>query len=97
MNPKNLAETITSLAVAHPSVTSCGVDVANETAADISSLIDDVAARATQAGVTLKGVRAGGDIFAKLGCPQGYLNAFMQNGVPVVVVSEFGKVEFVFG
>jgi hypothetical protein len=96
MKVTDLAGTIASLPVAHGRGTSCGVDVTGETEADIRALIDDVAARAASAGVTLKGVRAGGDVFAKLGGAQGYLNAFMQKGVPVVIVPEFGKIEFVF-
>ena len=95
----DLGELIAKLAAARRGGTSCGVDVTSEAASDIEALIDKVKVLAASAGITLKGVRAGADVFAKLGGAQGaqgYLNAFMRNGVPVVIVPEFGKVEFVF-
>lgn len=91
MKLTDFAETIASVAN-YPTGTSCGIDVTDHAGKDVQDLIDDVIQRT---GSKLKGVRVGGDVFAKLS--NGSHGFYMKGSVPIMLVPDFGKVEFVFG
>jgi hypothetical protein len=76
--------------------TTFGVDGADLSAEQIFSIIDKAKNLAQNGAVTLRGVRVGGDILAKLGGAHEYINAQLHKEIPIVAVSEFGKVELVF-
>jgi len=76
------------------------MDVSDQTASDIQSLIDEVVTLSKQNGARLRGVRVGGDVLRKLGGPTVFPNArYAADGATFIVevASEVGSVEFAFG
>ncbi len=64
---------------------------------EIEQLIAESVSQARTAAVTLKGVRAGGDIFVRLGGANSvFFNARQQFGIWIVQGDKVGFLEFVF-
>ncbi|RXD01747.1 hypothetical protein EQZ23_19205 [Sphingomonas sp. UV9] len=72
-------------------------DLDNLTDEELRALIGNVAAFANTAGVTLKGVQAGGDLYMRLGGTNTiYTNARSEAGVFVVQTNSIGELVFLF-
>lgn len=74
-----------------------GFDATDVRSDDIKALVDQAKAHLGNNGWRLKGVRVGGDVFARLGgADLGWLNAQFRDQVPIVAFDVSGRVEFVF-
>lgn len=72
-------------------------DLDNLTDEELRALISNVAGFANTAGVTLKGVHAGGDLYMRLGGTNTiYANARSEAGVFVVQTDNIGELVFLF-
>lgn len=73
------------------------IDATNLLEEEIESLISKIVTHAQAAGISLRGVRAGGDIFERLGGSNGpFSNARALAGLYVVQSDNLGRLEFVF-
>ena len=80
----------------HLSEATFKVDLDGWNGEHILQFIDQISEEAHPKGFKVCGVRVGSDIFARIGgSSHGFVNARLQNDVPLVSVPDFGLVEIV--